>query len=164
MIWLSMISSLFTASFALLTTGDSHPDAIRSKGTQIQARFSEPMDEKAAMGLADLGSRHDPGGSPPIQLIDEAFAAAQRVAEAFHERADADVEARGIHQHEIAVDDELAAAVQFDGVDFLNRNRCLDGKDALPAHLWLNEPVSAQKDRVGKEWFSPCSSRWAPFH
>src|SRR3546814_3842751 len=70
------------------------------------------MDEKAAMGLADLGSRHDPGGSPPIQLIDEAFAAAQRVAEAFHERADADVEARGIHQHEIAVDDELAAAVQ----------------------------------------------------
>src|SRR3546814_6022992 len=75
MIWLSMISSLFTASFALLTTGDSHPDAIRSKGTQIQARFSEPMDEKAAMGLADLGSRHDPGGSPPIQLIDEAFAA-----------------------------------------------------------------------------------------
>src|SRR3546814_7130683 len=96
------------------------------------------MDEKAAMGLADLGSRHDPGGSPPIQLIDEAFAAAQRVAEAFHERADADVEARGIHQHEIAVDDELAAAVQFDGVDFLNRNRCLDGKDALPAHLWLN--------------------------
>src|SRR3546814_15698496 len=67
MIWLSMISSLFTASFALLTTGDSHRDAIRSKGTQIQARFSETMDEKEAMDLAELGSRRDPGGYPPIR-------------------------------------------------------------------------------------------------
>src|SRR3546814_5478958 len=46
----------FTASSALLTTGDSHPDAIRSKVAQIQARVSEPMDEKEAMGLADLRS------------------------------------------------------------------------------------------------------------
>src|SRR3546814_11809550 len=93
MIWLSMISSLFTASFALLTTGDSHPDAIRSKGTQIQARFSEPMDETAAMGLADLGCRHDPGGSPPIQHIDEAFTAPQPASQALHARAHADVAA-----------------------------------------------------------------------
>src|SRR3546814_18715493 len=92
MIWLSMISSLFTASFALLTTGDSHPDAIRSQGTQIQSRFSEPMDEKAAMGLVDLGSRPGPGGSPPIQIIDDTFAVDKRVAEAYHERADDAVE------------------------------------------------------------------------
>src|SRR3546814_18640554 len=98
------------------------------------------MDEKAAMGLADLGSRHDPGGSPPIQLIDEAFAAAQRVAEAFHERADADVEARGIHQHEIAVDDALAAAAPFDGVDFITRRT-----EGPPG---------------GKEEVRKCRSRW----
>src|SRR3546814_14702696 len=72
---------------------------------------------------------------------------------------------------DLRVDRQLRPSQLFGGKDGHRRTFQLDSTRhaALRCHIELYrafrmEPPSSEERRVGKEWVSPCRSRWAPDH